>query len=355
MERKFLIISIFITTGAIAFLSGYLLMPEGGLKKQAGLITERFNSKVEVNSSENKTSGTVLLNSRKFITFVNPFSNFKKIVAVANNSDIVEIDTANLTEKVVYTGQTSIAEAVLSPTGDSIIYSFYDTANTKKWVYLNLKSRESVEIEGNLKSAVFSPQGDQAVYLLTNDGGEKLLISKDGKIIKQALKTRLGATLIAWPSKNFVAITSYDKSGYGDLFTLQNSGDLNKILSYQYDLNVRWSPLGEGVVFSAKDEAGVDRLFYRDIKNNSAVVGLEVAINASKCAWASEREVICGLTNQVQLKDEFYSINLTDGTKKLVATPNINLLIKELALNRSGDIIFVLNDIDSKLYALKLK
>ena len=160
MERKFLIISIFITTGAIAFLSGYLLMPEGGLKKQAGLITERFNSKVEVNSSENKTSGTVLLNSRKFITFVNPFSNFKKIVAVANNSDIVEIDTANLTEKVVYTGQTSIAEAVLSPTGDSIIYSFYDTANTKKWVYLNLKSRESVEIEGNLKSAVFSPQGD---------------------------------------------------------------------------------------------------------------------------------------------------------------------------------------------------
>ena len=109
------------------------------------------------------------------------------------------------------------------------------------------------------------------------------------------------------------------------------------------------------VVFSAKDEAGVDRLFYRDIKNNSAVVGLEVAINASKCAWASEREVICGLTNQVQLKDEFYSINLTDGTKKLVATPNINLLIKELALNRSGDIIFVLNDIDSKLYALKLK
>ncbi|OGN16109.1 MAG: hypothetical protein A3J47_03325 [Candidatus Yanofskybacteria bacterium RIFCSPHIGHO2_02_FULL_43_22] len=369
MERKFLITSIFITLGAIAFLSGYLLMPQTDLRptthnqqhltKQVGSLIDRFNNKVEVGSSKGKIPNTLPLSSRKFITFVQPFTDSKKVVAIANNGDFVEIDLVNLIEKMVYTDQTGIVEAILSPSGNSVIYSFYDVKNNKKWVYLNLKSGESTEIEGNLRSAAFSPDGSQAAYLISRSlasGNEgELLIAKDGKIIKRTLKTRIGAAILSWPSDNFMSMIAYDKSGYGDLFTLKGVGVLDKIISYQYDLNVKWSPAGERVIFSAKDDNGFTQLLYKDIENSGTAVALDVDTNTSKCVWANEEEIICGLKNQTQIKDEFYKINLTGDSKTLVATPDINLLTKELALSRSGDALFVLNDIDGKLYVLKIK
>jgi len=363
MERKILLTSIFITLGVVAFLSGYLLMPQINqrpttndqrlLTAQGGSFLERFNTDNIVISDS--TPSILPLSSRRFISFVQPFSDSKKIVAVATNGEIVEIDTANLIEKVLPTGQASIVEAVLSQTSNAVIYSFYDSKNNGNWIYYNLKTGEPTEIENELKSAAFSPDGSQAVYLISNTDGGELLVAKDGKIIKRALKTRIGAATVAWPSENLISIVSYDKDGYGDLFTLKDSGVLNKVLSYQYDLNVKWSPAGEKIIFSGKDDTGHTQLFYKDIKNSEAITVLDVATNASKCVWADEENVVCGITDKTQIRDEFYKINLTDGSKTLVATPDINLLVKELSLSRSGDALFVLNDIDEKLYVLKLR
>lgn len=360
MERKILITSIFITLGAIAFLSGYLLMPEFELNRQTGTFLERFDNKVEVGPGEEKTPNTVPLSSRKFLSFVNPFTDSQKIVAVDKSGNIIEIDLANLAEKVVYSGLTTITETVLSPAGDSVIYSFYDNRNDKKHAYLNFRKGESTPIAGELKSAAFSPRGDQAAYLVSRrsssgtDGGGELLISKGGNIVKRALKTRLGAAVVSWPS-DFLSIVSYDKNGYGDLFVLKENSELNKILSYQYNLSVKWSPLGEKIVFSVKDETNLEQLFYKEVENDKPPVPLGVSTGSSKCVWAGEEEVMCGVKNQAKVRDEFYRVNLTNGTRTLVATPSINLLTKEIALSRSGDTLFVLNDIDNKLYVLKLK
>jgi len=367
MERKFLITSIFITLGAIAFLSGYLLMPEGGQEQQAhltfssenldgrtGLLTNRFRNKVEINVPESKAPNTLPLSSREFISFVQPFSDSKKIVAMTIKGEIVEIDMAYLIEKVIPAHQVDIMETVFSPAGNAVIFSFYSTVNDKKWVYHNLKTGGSSEIAGDLKSAAFSPDGIQAVYLINNEDGGELLVAKDGKIIKRALKTRLGATLVTWPLDDFISIVSYDKSGYGDLFTLKKDGGFNKVLSYQYDLNAKWSPTDEKIIFSAKNDMGPTQLFYKDIKNSGAVTILDANTNVSKCVWVDKENVICGITDKTQIRDEFYKINLTDGSKILIATPDINLLVKELSLSRSGDALFVLNDIDDKLYTLEL-
>lgn len=360
MERKILITSIFITIGFIAFLSGYLLMPEIDSNSRTASLIERFDNNIDVGLTKDKTPNTVPLSGRKFLSFVNPFTDSQKIVAVESNGNIVEIDTSTLTEKVVYTGLTGIVEAVLSPVGDSVVYSFYDAGNNKKHVYLNFRKGESTQISGDLRSVTFSPHGDQAAYLVSrrsssgNEGGGELLVAKGGNIVKQALKTRLGAAVVSWPS-DFISIVSYDKSGYGDLFVLKESGEFNKVLSYEYDLNVKWSPSGQKIVFSAKNEGGSNRLFYQDINNNSAVKDLGINTAASKCVWSGEEEVVCGIRVQTQIKDEFYRVNLSDKSKTLIATPSVNLLTKKLALNRSGDALFVLNDIDDKLYALKLE
>ena len=394
MERKILLTSIFITLGAVAFLSGYLLIPKTNqqfLTTQVGSLIDRFNNKVEVGVPESKIPDTLLLSGRRFISFVQPFTDSKKILAITVDGDIVEINTTDLTEKILYTGQTDMAGGVFSPTGNSVVYSYYDEANNEKWIYRNLETGESIEIEGELKSAAFSPDGSQTVYLISNTDGRELVIAKNGETIKRVLKTRFSVALVTWPgsinSKNsfatkesreepefslpswplegFVSIISYDKNGYGDLFTLKEGG-LNKVLSYQYDLNAKWSPAGKNIIFSARDNTASDidpvsreslsetRLFYKDIQNSKTIPILGVNTYASKCVWADEESVVCGITDKTQIKDEFYKVNITDGTKTLVAAPNTNLLTKELVLNRSGDTLFVLSDIDGKIYAIKI-
>jgi Tol biopolymer transport system component len=351
-KRKILLISILITLGAIAFLSGYLLMPEV-TEHQTGLLIQRFNKK-EPAIVNNDTLLTTPVSSRKILSFTGP-SLAGKITAIDKDGNIFEIDTHTLREATVSAlKHKEISEVFLSPGGNSIVYSFYEAGNSKKHLYLDIKTSESIEINGEVRSVAFSPDSSQAAYLINNDSGGEILIYKGIDAISQTLKTRIGAATINWPSEDFLSIISYNKSGYGDLFILKSGGILNKIISYQYDLNAKWSSSAEKILFSTKDSGGSDHLFYKDIENNEPVVALNVSANASKCIWVDGENVICGITDQIQLKDEFYQINTTDGSKILVSKPSINLLTKKLSLFPSKNTLFVLNDIDDKLYALTM-
>lgn len=355
MERKVLMNSIFITLGAVAFLSGYLLMPRESSDNQTGSLIDRFNG-TEVNSSENETPKILPVSNGKILSFINPLSNSRKIIAGDKNGNIIELDTADLGETVIANlKHNNISEILLSPNGDSAVYSFYDAKNNKKNFYLNFKKNEEVEISGNLKSAAFSPDGSQTAYLInTGDGGE-LLIAKGTNTIKRALKTRLNNATVSWPA-DFISLTSRDGSGYGDLFLLKDDGSLDKIISYQKDLKVKWSPSAEKLVFSAKDEGNSDHLFYKNTRNNSEIVDLDINTNVSKCVWSQDdTHIICGLAGQSSLQDEFYKINTADGLKTAVAASNVNLIVKEIALSRSEEFLYILNGLDEKLYFLKLK
>lgn len=362
MERKVLLASMFITLGAIAFLSGHLLIPER-TKYQTGSFIQRFTNNLGVESPRSKGSTTLPISSRKFISFVGPFSISGDIIAVDVDGNVVRIDTDIFRENVVASLKYSnISEVFLSPNGNSVVYSFYNIENIKKYLYLNFKSNESAEISDGLRSVAFSPDGDQIAYLINNGDEGELLISKGVNIIRRALKTRLGATIIDWPQSyggalrdsNFISILSYDKNGYGDLFILKDGNNLNKIISYQYDLSVKWSPSGEGIIFSNKNGMGSNHLFYKEFGGSEEVVDLGIG-NASKCVWVRDNiNVICGLTNQSYLKDEFYRINTSDGSRSPVAMPNINLITKDIAINQSGNHIFILNDIDDGLYSIEV-
>lgn len=354
MERKLIITLIFVTLGAIAFLGSYLLVPRFDLNQQTGKFLEKFNNNIEVELTKHSTANIIPLSSRKFISFINPLTDSQKIIAIDNSGKIIEIDLTIPNEKIIYNSQTIINEVVLSPAGDSLIYSYYDSNNNRKHTYFNFKKNISSDINGRLRAATFSPHGVQQAYILNQSDSGEILIAKGANIIKQVLKTRLEATAIDWPSEEFLSILAYDRDGYGDLFTLKEGKLLNQILSYQNDLEIKWSPSGEKMVFSNKNGGNIYDLFYRDLKNNGVITSLNTNTNASKCIWINEEEILCGVKNQSQAKDEFYKIILADGSKTLLAKPSIYLLTKELALSRSGDVLFVLNDIDNKLYALKL-
>lgn len=357
MKRKALLVSIFVTAGVIAFLSGYLLMSGKSLnyRDQTGSFMERFKNDTDIKSSESNVPGTLPISNKKFISFINPYSNSGKIIAVDKSGSIVEIDIKNYRETVIANlKHANVSEALLSPRGDSAVYSFYDAKNNKKYSYFHFKKDGLAEIAGDLKSVTFSADGNQTAYIINSGDGGELLIAKGANITKRALKTRLDAAVINWPS-DFISIVSRDKSSYGSLFILKGDNTLNKIISDQQDLDIKWSPSGEKLVFSSKGEDNSNRLFYKEPKTGK-FIDLNIDAVASKCAWfADEIHIVCGLTNQSAFKDEFYRINLADGSKTLVATPSINLLTKELVISRSRDIIFVLNEIDGKLYILQLK
>lgn len=356
MERRFLITSIFITLGTIAFVSGYLLTSPGGYRFQTGAFIERFDNNIEVNSVIDNFKNTTLVSNRKFVSFINPFTDSKKLIAVDNNSNVVEIDTFDLTEKILANlNKNSVSGVVLSPAGDSVVYSFYDRGGSKKHAYVNFKKNNTAEITGELKSAAFSPEGSQQTYLINKEGEGELLVAKGVNIIKRIIKTRLGNAMIDWPSEDFISMVSYDKDNYGDLFVLNKNGSLTKTVSRQRDLNVKWSLSGKKLVFSTRDGGDFDNLFYKNIGGSSQNVALDIEARAQKCVWTSEEEIICGITNQVQLKDEFYKINLAEKSKVLITTPSTNMLVKEVAISQSGEYLFILNSLDNKLYSLKLK
>ncbi len=329
-------------------MSAYFLIPEGNPIRQTSSLIQRFGSNTD--SFDSVVLKTPPLSSGKFYSFVNPQSDSTKIVAVGDSGDIVEIDTESLSEVVLSSlKQRDISDVVLSPAGDSVVYSYYDSG-TKRYWYLNFKKGVSYEMDENTKSVAFSPVGDRLVYLINDEDGGEILISKEGVDIKHVLKTRLDATIIGWPS-DFLSFLSYDKNGYGDLFIFKDAG-LKKILSYQYDLGVKWFSSGGRMIFSVKDKSNTDHLFYKDAFSGDKSFDLEIIANVSKCAWFDENNIICGLENRPLLKDEFYKISTIDGSRTLLSTPDINLLTKELVVSRSGNSVFVLNDIDDRIYVL---
>lgn len=367
-KRKILISVIFLTLGCIAFLSGYLLVfMNQGIKGQTGSLIQRFNNNHDKPAINSNNALITPINSRNIITFSGP-SLSGIITAIDEEGNIIEIDTSTLREATISTlNKKELSEVILSPRGDSVFYSFYES-DSKKNLYLKIKTNESGEINGEVRSVAFSPDSSQTAYLINEEGESKILIYKETVNIGQKLKTRINAATILWPSEDFISILTYNKNGYGDLFTLKNNSSLNKIISYQYNLAVRWSSSAEKIVFSAKGKDNLDHLFYKNIKNNESFVNLNTETNASKCVWEDEENIICGITDKIQLKDNFYRINIGDGSKELISEPNINLFAKKISLPvrqaglhvgqvglpHSGDRIFVLNSIDNKLYALTM-
>lgn len=351
MRKNLLLFSIFIIFGVITFLSGYLFLPDQ--IGQTGLLVERFNnSSIDI---KNTVPNISTVSSRKILSFTGP-SLAKTMRAVDKDGDVIEINTDSLKETVISNlGSSNMSNVLLSNNGSAAIYSYYNSKNEKKYFYANLKADELIEIKDNIKSAAFPPEGDELAYILTRgDGGEnELVLTKETIILKKLLKTRLEVATIIWPAE-FLSILTNDKDGYGSLFVLEKDGSLNKLISDQSNLSVKWSPSGKKLVYSTKDENNIDKLFYKNIETNKNK-DLTTA-KATNCIWLDDEiNVICGFLNLSLGKYEFYKINIDDGSKTAVATSDVSLIPKEMSISKSGDYLFILNEIDNLLYSLKLK
>lgn len=355
MERKVLIASILATFGFCSFLLGYFFINQKNAPVQTGSLIDRFNANSEIKKAADNPPRILPVSSRKLVAFVVPPSNSQKIVAADKSGVIVEISIQDLRETVVEKLKSrELASILLAPSGNSIFYSSYDGGG-KNYFYLDLKEGEPVEMGKNIKSSVFSSYDDQLLYL-SGSGEEEALYVLKNKAVKKILNTRLNNAALSWPSK-FISLLSYgeDKDGYGDLLILEGEGRLNKIISYQKDLTVKWSPSAQKLLFSAKDSSNAHRLYHQEFGKDKGV-DLKISADASRCAWlADETSVICGITDDSTFRDKFYKINIADRSINIVAAPSTNLITKEIALDRSGSTIFVLNEIDSKLYSLKIE
>lgn len=360
MERNFLIVSIFITLGAIAFLSGYLfLMPNSSFDKlsasnsgdQSSNFLQRFDD--DLTATDKPKQNILPLSSREVISFLSYPNDPAKVLMADKDSNIIEVSLSGLREKVIKTFKPeTISDVIFSPKGESLIYSSRDIYGDKKYHYLNLKSGDLLKIVGEVKSANFSPDGQQAVYL-SSDGDETDLVSlKDGSSPKKLLKTRISEGVVNWPA-DFVSVKSSDADDYDGLFVLKDGDTLNRVLSDQKNLNIKWSPSGKNLLFSNENN-GSNQLFIKNI-DTGKITDLGFYTEASRCVWLNdETGVICGIKDSSQLKDRIYRINIGDLSKNLIAESNVNLRVGELTINTSGNYLFILNEVDGKLYYFEL-
>lgn len=356
-NKKNILIILSIALSGIIILSALFLWPKiniNNIKEKLNpfksLFVDKFNTKIEIRSNQNKVLKITLLSAQKFISFAPLYLD--KIIGINERGEIIEINIDTLNEKILYSIEGIVNEAKISPSGSALIYSFFDSKNNKKNIYLNIHNKSQAEITANIKALSFSPKGDQFVLLTDSDNEGSILLSKDGKNFSRLLKTRMNVFTLDWVS-DFISVITYDQFGYGSLLLIKDKDNLIKLLDSVYGLDVRWSKSGESLIFSGRDENDVLNLFYLNQKSEK-IKKIPAQVQASKCIWLSNKEIICGIkNNKNSYKEDFYKININNDEKKLIAVSNTDLIIKSLALNASENSLYILNGIDNKIYIIK--
>ncbi|MEX2090963.1 MAG: hypothetical protein WD989_02450 [Candidatus Paceibacterota bacterium] len=362
MSSKFLLISLVILLSLMAFGAGYFISRNDFSAQPASIGSDNILNKFNGNqtSKENLSKDFVALSKDSVLSVT--LSKEKDSLMYYNQRDgrAFQVNPLDRQEKIISTAPLSnLIETIWSPNKKEVV-SVFQTQNGKQFKYFNYQTRKTADFGTLVKSAVFSPDGSRLAYFKSQGLNSAIYISApDGDAPKKILDTRLVGLEIYWPaspagepSQDSLALkTSID--GRDTVFTLSVTGNLAKLIDEDGQVELLWSSDGNQLLYSVKKGSGT-ALFVRDSashKQNS----LEVSTTASKCAWGLGGEyVICSVPRSGTGGEDIYKIGI-DKTKELLASPKKSLIINQLLLTVLDEFIIVLNGMDDKLYALRLK
>ncbi len=353
MNQKFLIILIVLTLSVAAFLSGYLISQNGFTKQSANLsggsILNRFD---ENQTQKNSSLGDPFALSRDAV--LSPtLSKEKDSVVYYDRKDgkVFQISPRDLQEKLLSaTLLPNLIKTVWSPTKKEVVSVFYDN-NGERFKYYNYQTRKAVDLGPLVRSAVFSPDGSHLTYFRSQgQNGTIYISSPDGDSPKKIFETRITDLELYWPSPENLAFKT--RSGGSDkVYILSTTGELSKVIEEDGQVELLWSSDGNRVLYSVS--ANETSLWFKDFLS-SENKDLVVSTTASKCSWGIGNDyVVCSVPRSGASGEDIYKIGL-DGTKELLASPQKNIVAKQLMLTVLEEFVIILNNLDGKLYALKI-
>lgn len=261
--------------------------------------------------------------------------------------------------------ERTISETVLpgfvktewSPSLKEVISAFIKKASVSL-SHFSYISKKSTPLPPSTQHAVFSPDGSQIAYLLTEEGQSGIYIGTlQNK--RKILSARSDITSLQWPHGDYLSLITKAGDGTAALFTLDLRGELKRITDFVLGLQTQWSRDGSRVLISFYDTEGTLQLVEYGVAK-----GIEVpiapGIRASECAWSLDGEtVICGVDDSAPFEpgditsQRIEKVSLNPVQRETIMPSNERkVAIKEILLSPVENRVIFINSFDQRVYSL---
>ncbi len=367
MNNKFLITLIALSLSLAAFLAGYLISQSGFTKQPANIGEGDFLEKFDNNQQGAKDTSSkdlVSLSKRRVLSPTISKEKNSVIYYDARDGRVFEASPKDLNEKLVSDKPLpNLVSTLWSPNKKEVV-SVFDTNNGKDFRYYNYQTNKVTDLGRTVRSLAFSPDGSHIAYLRSLGLDGAIYVSApDGSSPRKIIETRLSDIELSWPSDKYLSFKA-SADGRDSVYLLSLTGNLTKLVDKPGKVDILWSSGGAKLLYSTR-ESGSPMLFVKPARLpdgtqaggdvlSSSPKALDVSTAAYKCAWSINSDYIyCAVSRSGQGGEDIYRVDM-DGTKKLLSSPVKNISAKQLMLTGTEDFLIILNEIDGKLYALKL-
>ncbi|MFH1030643.1 MAG: hypothetical protein V1770_05290 [bacterium] len=270
----------------------------------------------------------------------------------------------------------NVDEIIWSPTKNEVILEYPDGAN----ILYNFKTRKQFTLPKHWENFSFSPQGNQITAKSISDYPEYnwLIVSApDGSTLKPV--ERLGENgdkvYTNWsPNNQIIAMftESKDFDRQNLYFIGQNGENFPLTLIEGRGFEGLWNKKGDNLLYSVYNSASQFKPLLWTVTtegNSMSQYRKKININtwASKCSFSSNVELYCAVPEALPegsgiypeiadtVPDNIYKIDISTGTKKLIARPEDNATIDQLLISDDEKYLYYTNKASGMMKKIILK
>jgi len=281
-------------------------------------------------------------------------------------------NTTPLDNKIFY----QVERVSWSTNREKAILEYPDGAN----IVYNFSSKKQYTLPKHWTDFNFSPDSDKIISKSIGINNENnFLIISDSTGTKTKVIRELGENaedvLPLWSPNNQVVgvyVRGSDLEQQEIFFIGQNSENFKSMLVEGWGFKGQWTPQGDKLLYSVYSSRTQNKpeLWIVDAQSNS--IGrnrreLKVETWADKCAFYDNDTLYCAVPEGLQdnaglfpdemdtAPDMIYKINISTGSKTLVAQPDQNHTMDSIFVSPNGDSIYFTDKNDGKIYKVGIK
>lgn len=277
------------------------------------------------------------------------------------------------TKQISSANLTNLAKIIWSPDADKVI-SIYSIGEQIKKIFFDYNTGKASILNPGIKHIAWSLSEDKIAYnYQSGEIGNISIANPDGSDWKIIFNTRMESLLVDWPALNKIALHQMPSSiSPSHLYILNpETGELSKILSEIYGLEVLFSPKGDRLIYSQVNSTGENLNLLVLKEGEQMPKSLNVATFASKCVWSTDNiSIFCAAPSAISgtLPDDYYKkifkpvdnfwkIDTETGRKQLASptSESASYDAVDLLLAPKQDYLFFTDANTGILYSIKLK
>lgn len=358
----------------IALIVGVYLIYAFYFKQGTGTSNEK-----EITIGPKKTQRLFPLSQEKALSPTINSSGDKVRYYSKANGNIYEVnfDGTGLT-KISTSNLAGLLNILWSPDKEKVIGFFQKDDKVQKYLH-NYQAGQSTLLNENIGQVAWSPDGKQIVLQTYDETAQTNTIGisdADGSNLKNIFQTRIKDLVLEWPTIDKISIRT-KTSGLSDGLAIvinPNNGEFYKILNGVFGLNIKWSHLGNLLLYSSTSIEGKNPNLYMTDQTGQTKQALGISSIVEKCVFSQDnRTLFCAVPQKISenavwpddyykgmttTSDNFYKINLEIGSKETIFQPGENdksYDASDLFLSPKEDYLFFTNKKDGMLYSLGLE